>query len=115
MGRRTRRWSVSSPPSPISRRPRTGRPKQARGAGPLPHEQRPPSAPANEIGRVAVDLGPRSYDILVGGGLIARAGSLIAPRLKDRRALIVTDATVARFYLDELVRSLEAAGIRQEA
>jgi 3-dehydroquinate synthase len=73
------------------------------------------SAPANEIGRVAVDLGQRSYDILVGGGLIARAGSLIAPRLKDRRALIVTDSTVARFYLDELVHSLEAAGIRQES
>jgi 3-dehydroquinate synthase len=74
-----------------------------------------PSAPVSEIGRVAVDLGPRSYDILVGGGLIARAGGLIAPRLKDRRALIVTDATVARFYLDELARSLEAAGIRQES
>jgi len=72
-------------------------------------------ASTKEIGRVAVELGQRSYEILVGGGLIARAGSLIAPQLKDRRALIVTDATVGRLYLEELVRSLEAAGIRQES
>jgi 3-dehydroquinate synthase len=68
-----------------------------------------------EIGRVEVALGRRSYEILVGGGLIARAGSLILPQLKDRRALIVTDATVARLYLEELAQSLEAAGIRQES
>jgi 3-dehydroquinate synthase len=68
-----------------------------------------------EIGRVEVALGPRSYEILVGGGLIARAGGLIAPLLKDSRALIVTDATVARLYLEELAQSLEAAGIRQDA
>jgi 3-dehydroquinate synthase len=69
----------------------------------------------HEVGRVHVALGRRSYDILVGGGLIARAGSLIAPQLQERRALIVTDATVARLYLEELAHSLEAAGIRQEA
>jgi 3-dehydroquinate synthase len=68
-----------------------------------------------QVGRVAVELDRRSYEILVDGGLIARAGSLIAPRLTDRRVLIVTDATVARFYLDELVRSLETAGIRQDS
>jgi 3-dehydroquinate synthase len=68
-----------------------------------------------EIGRVEVALGRRSYEILVGGGLIARAGSLILPQLEDRRALIVTDATVARLYLEELAQSLEAAGIRQES
>ena len=69
----------------------------------------------HEVGRVEVALGRRSYDILVGSGLIARAGSLIAPQLKERRALIVTDATVARLYLEELAHSLEVAGIRQEA
>jgi 3-dehydroquinate synthase len=75
----------------------------------------PPPASANEVGRVAVALEGRSYEILVGGGLIGRAGSLIAPLLKDRRVLIVTDANVGRFYLDELVSSLETAGIRQES
>jgi 3-dehydroquinate synthetase len=75
----------------------------------------PPPASANEVGRVAVALEGRSYEILVGGGLIGRAGSLIAPLLKDRRVLIVTDANVSRFYLDELVSSLETAGIRQES
>jgi 3-dehydroquinate synthase len=73
------------------------------------------SGPATEIGRLAVDLGSRRYEILVGGGLIARAGSLVLPLLKNRRVLIVTDATVGRLYLEELVHSLEAAGIRQDS
>jgi hypothetical protein len=29
---------------------------------------------------VRVDLGTRSYDIKIGGGLVARAGEMIAPR-----------------------------------
>ncbi|HWA43012.1 MAG TPA: 3-dehydroquinate synthase [Hypericibacter adhaerens] len=73
------------------------------------------SGPAAEIGRLAVDLGSRRYEILVGGGLIARAGSLVLPLLKNRCVLIVTDATVGRLYLEELVHSLEAAGIRQDS
>ena len=39
-----------------------------------------------------VELGPRSYDILIGRGLIAEAGKHIAPVLKQRRVVIVTDA-----------------------
>ena len=33
-----------------------------------------------------VELGPRSYDILIGENLIAEAGSHIAPLLKHKRA-----------------------------
>ena len=36
---------------------------------------------------VRVDLGPRSYDIKIGGGVLARAGEMIAPVLKQKRAL----------------------------
>ncbi len=50
---------------------------------------------------VRVDLGTRSYDIKIGGGLVARAGEMIAPAVKQKRAVIVTDAQVARLYLDE--------------
>ena len=49
---------------------------------------------------VHVDLGARSYDILVGGGLVARAGQEIAARLPGIRAAIVTDANVAPLHLD---------------
>ncbi|HET6619639.1 MAG TPA: 3-dehydroquinate synthase [Dongiaceae bacterium] len=64
---------------------------------------------------VRVELGTRSYDIRIGGGLVARAGELVAPVLKQKRAVIVTDATVARWYLDELQHSLRGAGIASEA
>ena len=66
----------------------------------------------NEPGRLTVALGSRSYEILVGGGLIARAGALIRPLLKTSAVAIVSDETVARLYLEELTHSLEAAGIR---
>ena len=61
--------------------------------------------------KVHVPLGERAYDILIGPGLIARAGAEIASRLKGRKAAVITDANVAPLYLDALVSSLEAAGI----
>ncbi|MBB3542632.1 3-dehydroquinate synthase [Rhizobium sp. BK399] len=67
-------------------------------------------APASER-KVHVPLGERTYDILIGPGLIARAGAEIASRLKGRKAAVVTDEHVAPLYLDALVQSLEAAGI----
>ena len=63
---------------------------------------------------VNVALGSRSYDIHVGRGLLARAGELFAPILKQRRVFIVTDSTVAPLYLAPLTASLKAAGIRAD-
>ena len=60
---------------------------------------------------VHVPLGERSYDILIGTGLIARAGAEIAARLKGRKAAIITDANVGPLYLDALTASLAEAGI----
>jgi len=60
---------------------------------------------------VRVDLGDRSYDILIGPGLIATAASEIAGRLKGRRMAVITDAHVAPLYLDPLMASLNAQGI----
>lgn len=61
--------------------------------------------------KVHVPLGERAYDILIGPGLIARAGTEIASRLKGRKAAVITDENVAPLYLDALVKSLEASGI----
>jgi 3-dehydroquinate synthase len=61
--------------------------------------------------RVGVDLGPRSYDILIGRGLLQRTGGLIAERMPKIRAAIVTDETVAGLHLATLTASLDAAGI----
>ena len=60
---------------------------------------------------VPVSLGERSYDILIGKGLIARAGEETAKRLKGARVAIVTDGNVAGFHLDRLRESFSRAGI----
>lgn len=60
---------------------------------------------------VRVELGDRSYDILIGPGLIAAAGSQIAARLKGRRIAVVTDEHVGPIYLDPFMRSLSTSGI----
>jgi 3-dehydroquinate synthase len=59
-----------------------------------------------------VALGPRSYDIMIGSGLLKNAGSYIAPLLASKRVIIVTDKTVAPLYLNKLTASLTASGIQ---
>ena len=58
-----------------------------------------------------VDLGERSYDIVVGNGLIDRAGVHLAPFAGPRPLLVVTDETVAFLHLGRLEASLDAAGL----
>ncbi|WP_438264096.1 3-dehydroquinate synthase [Aquibaculum sediminis] len=65
--------------------------------------------------RLLVGLGERSYEILIGEGLIAKAGELIAPLLASPRVLIVTDSQVEQLHLPILQRALDHAGIRHEA
>lgn len=60
---------------------------------------------------VRVELGDRSYDVRIGGGLVVRAGAEIAPLLSRRRAAIVTDANVAGLHLSALEAGLAAGGI----
>lgn len=68
------------------------------------------------VERLSVGLGARSYDILVGPGLIARTGALIgALPGAPKRVAIVTDAHVAELHLAALERALGDAGIVFEA
>jgi 3-dehydroquinate synthase len=60
---------------------------------------------------VPVSLGHRSYDILIGDGLLQNAGPRIAPLLKRKKVAIVTDANVAKHHLATLEKSLAADGI----
>jgi 3-dehydroquinate synthase len=69
--------------------------------------------PADE--RLRVELGERSYDILVGTRLIERAGSAMRPLLRRPQAVVVTDENVARHWLPALRDSLAAAGIAHHA
>jgi 3-dehydroquinate synthase len=61
--------------------------------------------------QVQVGLGERSYDILIGADLLARAGGEIARRMPGVRAAIVTDANVAAAHLATVAGGLSAAGI----
>ena len=63
---------------------------------------------------LSVQLGTTGYDILIGPGLIARAGALLAPILEQRRVIVVTDSTVAALHLDMLLESLAETGFASE-
>ena len=62
-----------------------------------------------------VELGARSYDILIGSGLLAEAGALMTPVIRQKRAVIVTDEHVAKLHLDALRAGLDQAQIAHEA
>jgi len=65
----------------------------------------------SEVERLRVELGDRSYEILVGPQLIEDAGGEILPLLRRRQVVIVSDETVARHCLPRLHDSLSEAGI----
>ncbi len=58
-----------------------------------------------------VRLGPVAYDIVIGPGLLARAGEAVAPLLSRPRAVVLTDETVAALHGPALEASLRAAGL----
>ena len=58
-----------------------------------------------------VELGGRSYPIIIGSGLIGDAGALIGPVLPRPSAIVVSDETVAALYLEPVLEALAAAGI----
>ncbi len=74
---------------------------------------------ADPAHRVAVRLpeqeGDRSYEILIGAGLLADAGGALARVAPGAACAIVTDDNVARHHLATLQASLERAGIRHAA
>jgi len=63
------------------------------------------------IRTIPVALAGRAYDVVVGPGLIDRAGDRIAPLLKTKRTAIVTDSNVGEHHGERLAVSLEKAGV----
>lgn len=62
--------------------------------------------------RLSVALTSTSYDVVIGDGLLERAGALLAPLLPQKRVVVVTDASVARLHLPLLLDGLSATAIR---
>ena len=61
---------------------------------------------------VRVDLGERSYDILIGSGLLEEAGGLLARMARQPRIFVLTDGTVGGLYAGKLEKSLARAGLQ---
>ena len=61
---------------------------------------------------VRVELAGRSYDIVIGRGLLAELGTRIGALRRGASAVIVTDEQVARHHLAATVSALETAGLR---
>ncbi len=67
--------------------------------------------PENKNVTIKVGLDNRSYDIVIGTGLIDDAADFIVPFLPRPKTAIITDENVARHHLEALTGSLEAVGI----
>ena len=71
---------------------------------------RPNSAHMNSH-RIEVDLGPRTYPILIGSGLLAGLGqTLRAHGLRQSDAFVITNPQVGALYFEALSGALQAAG-----
>jgi 3-dehydroquinate synthase len=61
--------------------------------------------------RIRVDLGERSYEVVVHAGLLDHIGELLAPFKLGPDTVVVTNPVVKRHYGARVVRSLKAAGL----
>jgi 3-dehydroquinate synthase len=61
--------------------------------------------------RLHVVLPSTSYDVVIGDNLLARAGALLAPRLPQKRAVVITDQNVAALHLQTLMGGLAETAI----
>ncbi|WP_447979930.1 3-dehydroquinate synthase [Candidatus Nitrospira bockiana] len=60
--------------------------------------------------QVKVSLGERSYDILVGSGLLDRIGTCLSGVVRSPQVAVVADATVAGLYAKPVLRALKRSG-----
>ena len=61
---------------------------------------------------IRVHLGSRSYDILIGQGLLSQAGGYLARLVSAKSAVVVTHPSINKLYGDTLRAGLEQEGFR---
>jgi 3-dehydroquinate synthase len=71
-----------------------------------------PVGPGPRVDEVLVDLGPRSYPVIVGAGLLGLVGPRLAALGFRGRAALVTSERVGPLYAAPVERSLADAGFR---
>ncbi len=60
--------------------------------------------------RLTIDLGKRSYDILIGSGIRNRGGEFLKTVLNPSRVVVVTHPSINRLYGEEVAASFVAQG-----
>ena len=65
--------------------------------------------PTAAIRSVFVNLGPRSYTVQVGRGLLAGIGATVAEKLPGTKVAVITDSNVGPLYAATVLASLQAA------
>lgn len=68
------------------------------------------------MNKIRINTQTSGYDVMIGNGIIERAGKFISDMLDDRnkRVLIVSDDHVAPLWLGRLTASLKAVGVEYE-
>lgn len=61
--------------------------------------------------RVEIAAGSQRYQVLIGPGLLAQAGSLVRPLFSANRCALVADAAVVPLFGEQVRQSLRAAGL----
>ncbi len=63
---------------------------------------------------IHIDLGPRSYDVVIGSGVATRLAPRASAALGSHtgRAAVVMDENVAKIHTDRFIEPLERAGVR---
>ena len=60
--------------------------------------------------RLSIDLGERSYDILIGRGLRKRAGELLKATFDPSRVVVITHPSINSLYGEEVTKNFVAQG-----
>ena len=76
----------------------------------MPQLQKPVPA-VGQANQVRVELGARSYNVVIGTGLLDSAGETIKAEFGAPKCAIVTDANVAKHHLARLEASLKSSGL----
>ncbi|HYZ64941.1 MAG TPA: 3-dehydroquinate synthase [Acetobacteraceae bacterium] len=61
--------------------------------------------------RLPVALRSGGYEVVIGSGLLTRSGAFLAEAMPQKRAVVVTDETVAALHLPALLAGLEETGV----
>src|SRR3546814_17742031 len=108
---RSTRTDTLFPYTTLSRSPHLCRGASARqfGERPARKDRARNTGGTGAMERLTVELGARSYDIVIVDGMLIAVGAQVAPRMQRQRTMIVPDSHVAHLYLARFYASPAAA------